>query len=72
VYCLAVWEQYNAQVHTVRIGNFRPAAYAAVGLYRLPNGVVNDVLNPFQTDEGTVGALAGGLKIIGALHDFGA
>jgi hypothetical protein len=68
VHGFPVWQQYHAQVSTFGIRHRGPASNTSISLDDFPFGIVDDVLNPFKLDRGTIGALSNRQEILGEFH----
>jgi hypothetical protein len=63
-----VCEQDDAQDAVVHFGDARPASYPPVGLPFFAQGVLDDALDPFVLNDGTVRSPAGVEKVLGVFH----
>lgn len=68
MHCRSVWQKYNAQIPAVHLRDACPKSKAAIILNRLAHRIINDVLNPLQTNHRPVRSLAHCLEIAGELH----
>ena len=65
---LTVGQQNDAQIPAVEFRNRTPSPYASILLQFFSDRIVNHPLNPVQRNKGAIGALSGGMKVVGESH----
>lgn len=63
-----VWKQYKVQKSSVHLRNRSPTAEMSIHLNDLANGMVDSVLNSFESNHDPVWPLAHGMKILCKFH----
>jgi hypothetical protein len=63
-----VRQQNDPQISPAHLRNGCPAANPTILLNNFFLGVVDDMLNPFLLDDGTVRTVTHGVKVLGEFH----
>jgi hypothetical protein len=68
VHGFSIWKKYNPQKSPVHLRDGRPTPNASILLSRLPEWMVDDVLDPFVANDRTVCPMAHDSEVPSGFH----